>query len=206
MKTNERIENEDLGTIFIQGRSGGPEQKASAESTPKTYFRKILTEYTRFDPPAAGLFLLRDLKEVDLAYIEVDGRNFTIDFDRTGNRSYQIVFVGKVNTTITVPANCVVAGYPFNEDAKIQVHKGQIVSLKLTQTFEGGKTKWFAEVDGETDGVGKIIKLSEDGKEYYPDDDGIITIPVASLLSELKAACEEYADIQADKATLYWND
>jgi hypothetical protein len=200
MKTYESVESEDLGTVFIQGKGGRQEQKNT--DTSRVYLRRILTEYKSFDPPRTGIFFLREVAE-DLGYIEVDGNDFVIDFDKAGNRTYQIVLIGKKPTTVTIPQIAITAGYPWGKDAKIQVHEGQIVALKITQTFLGSQSKWLVEVDGETDGVITKIKLSENGEEYEPNPDGTITLPIKDLLREVEEACKKYAD---DNAVLYWND
>jgi hypothetical protein len=211
MKNIQTIDDSDLGTVYVSEKAKS--NSNSASSTPKTYLRKIMTEYKQIPPPESGTLFLKNMTDYDAVYIELQGIPLNINVSGITNRNYIVALRGLIKSSVTIPEEVVTSGYKSGSPAIIQVQEGQVVILTFTQVFNGNTTKILCEVDGETNEVVSGIRIAPSGQVYLPNADGVVTIPIAQLRSDLEALientkleCNKIAKGYADSAALYWDE
>jgi hypothetical protein len=190
----EQINDSGLGTIYVGGAKSGSDRAAAAE---KLYARKITHQGKSVDP-SKGFILLKDLDGYDVAFVDLQGKDFSVDLTDATVRTYKLVVRGIVPATVKVPASVKISGYNEGSIGEIGVHKDQIVVITLTKTNEG---EWFGEVTGETDGHILGIQIKKGGEVFVPTDDGLVTLPIDELAEGLVENLKAFAKEQA----LYWN-
>lgn len=195
---NEKVENE-LGTIYVPHRpgvSGAGDGTNRANTAGIGHDRDVDYEYTLIEP-VNGFIQLKAINKYDVGYVSLDGKAYKIDFGDTTVRPYNLVARANVDSTIEIAGD--VSGYK-TDPAIVQVHRGQVIVLRFVKSYNGTSTKWFTEVNGETDGL--IQKVVFQGQEFTPNTDGTISISIDKILEKISNDISKaFADV-----VLYWNN